>query len=134
MFLSGLSGSRKTEINLYTSNHFGDKVQLEDPDFMNLFKVYCNDPIEARYILTPAMMERIKSLSTQVEGDLYLSFKNDKVSVLMNSGKNNFEVGEFKSIGINNNEILVGFYEDLCSQLSIIDDLKLNVKIWKNNL
>ncbi len=129
----GMVGSKHTDIDLYTSNDFGRKVTLEDPEFMKLFTIYCHDQIEARYILTPAMMDRIKRLATEREGNLFFSFKNDRISVLNNSGKNNFEVSHFKSISKNDNQILIGFYKDLCNQLSIINDLKLNINIWHKN-
>ena len=32
-------------------------IKLEDPEFEKLFAVYGDDQIEARYILTPALMQ-----------------------------------------------------------------------------
>ncbi|NDV70236.1 DUF3137 domain-containing protein [Dysgonomonas sp. 25] len=109
----------------------GEKIELEDPDFMKMFKVYGADQIEARYILTPALMERIKNLAIRTKGEFYISFYDNRITVANNSGKNNFEVKTFKSISKDNNKMLVDFYQDICDQLAIIDDLKLNIKIWK---
>ena len=39
----------------------GDLVSLENPDFEKSFAVYSQDQIEARYLLTPALMEKIQS-------------------------------------------------------------------------
>jgi len=130
---AGLAGSRAVDIDLYTSNTFGSKVLLEDPEFSKMFTVYSDDQTEARYILTPALMERLKTLNTRTNGDLFISFKNDRVSVLNNNGKNNFEAGMFKSMTKNDNKMLMDFYTDLCDQLLIIDDLKLNINIWNKN-
>lgn len=129
----GLAGTRTTDIDMYTSNDFGPKVTLEDPEFSKLFNVYCYDQVEARYILTPALMERIKTLATRTKGDLFMSFKNNRISILNNSGINNFEPGRFNSISKNDNKLLLDFYTDLHNQLSIIDDLKLNINIWNKN-
>jgi len=130
---ANLAGARTTDIGMYTSNKFGTKVILEDPEFTKLYDVYCNDQTEARYILTPALMERLKALNTRTTGDLFISFRNDRVSVFNNNGKNNFEAGLFKSMIKNDYKMLMDFYTDLCDQLLIIDDLKLNINIWNKN-
>lgn len=39
------------------------KVALEDPEFEKIFEIYSQDQIEARYLLSPAFMERLKSLT-----------------------------------------------------------------------
>ncbi|MDO6490184.1 MULTISPECIES: DUF3137 domain-containing protein [unclassified Cellulophaga] len=129
----GMAGTRTTDIDMYTSYDFGSKVMLEDPEFSKLFNVYCNDQTEARYILTPALMDKIKSIANRTKGDLFISFKNNRISILNNSGLNNFEPGRFKSLSKNDNELLLEFYSNLHNQLSIIDDLKLNINIWNKN-
>ena len=108
----------------------GEKIQLEDPDFMKMFNVYGTDQIESRYIMTPAMMERIKQLAIRTKGQYYISFNENRITVANNSGKNNLEMGS-KSLANNDYKTLVGFYEELADQFSVIDDLKLNIKIWK---
>ena len=109
----------------------GEDVRLEDPEFMKMFNVYSNDQIEARYILTPSLMERIKELAVRTKGEFYIVFYNNKITVANNSGINNFETGYSKSITKNDNEMLIGFYTDLYNQFAIIDELKLNINIWK---
>lgn len=128
---NGLAGFfTNNEIGNYLDTP-GDKIELEDPDFMKMFKVYGGDQIEARYILTPSLMERIKNLAIRTKGQYYISFYNNKITVANNSGKNNFEVSTFKSIAKNDNKLLIDFYQEICDQLAIIDELKLNVKIWR---
>ena len=43
------------------SSRFGrlEEIELEDPEFMEHFRVYSTDQVEARYILSPSMMERL---------------------------------------------------------------------------
>jgi len=96
-----------------------------------MFNVYGEDQIEARYILTPALMERIKQLSLRTKGQYYIAFSDNRITVANNSGKNNFEIKQSKSITKDDNKMLVEFYQDLCDQFAIIDDLKLNIKIWR---
>ncbi len=39
-----------------------ERVRLEDPRFERFFEVYSSDQIEARYLLTPAFMDRLLQL------------------------------------------------------------------------
>ena len=41
-----------------------EKVELEDAKFNKIFDVYTNDQVEARYLLTTALMERMKVVCT----------------------------------------------------------------------
>ncbi|MDR1090114.1 MAG: DUF3137 domain-containing protein [Prevotella sp.] len=109
----------------------GEKIMLEDPEFMDMFNVYGTDQVEARYILTPALMERIKNLEKRTKGQFYIAFSNSKITVTNQSNSSKFGVGFFSSLTRDNNKLLVEFYENICDQFAIIDDLKLNVKIWK---
>lgn len=52
-------------------------VHLEDPEFENLFAVYADDEVEARMVLTPAMMRRMTELRKYFNRDLMLSFNGD---------------------------------------------------------
>ncbi len=121
----------KSGISQYTQTH-GEKIELEDPEFMKLFKVYGTDQVEARYILTTSMMERLKELATRIKGDeFYVSFVGNRITVANNSSRNNFEITGKRSITADDNKMLVDFYNELVNQFAIIDDLKLNIKIWK---
>ncbi len=110
-------------------NKQSSKVVLEDPEFMELFDVYCNDQITARYILTTSLMEQIKNLSRGTKkGKYFMVFNNNKVSVLYNNGTDKFETGMLTKL---KPQMLTDFYTDLCSQFSIINELKLNINIWR---
>lgn len=108
----------------------GEKVKLEDPEFMDMFEIYAEDQVEARYILTPSLMERLKELAKRTKGKFYIAFNNNKITVYNNSNSSKFGVGYFKSLTKDDNKLLVDFYSNICDQFAIIDDLKLNVKIW----
>ena len=57
---------------------FGAKfVHMEDPEFEKLFVVYADDEIEARMVLTPAMMRRMTYLRQTFKRDLMISFNGD---------------------------------------------------------
>lgn len=52
-------------------------VHLEDPEFERLFVVYADDEVEARMILTPAMMRKLTELRKSFDRDLMLSFNGN---------------------------------------------------------
>ena len=117
----------------YLTADKGEQVKLEDPEFMKMFRVYAQDQVEARYILTPSLMERLKEMAKRTKGKYLVAFYNNKITVANNSNINNFEAGYSKSLTKKENELLTGFYTDLYNQFSIIDDLKLNINIWKKS-
>lgn len=54
-------------------------VTLEDVEFEKEFVVYSTDQVEARFILSPVMIEQIKSLQSKFEKDICLSFVDNKI-------------------------------------------------------
>ncbi len=61
-----------------------DRVKLEDPEFERQFEVYGTDQIEARYLLTPAFMERLKALTSSVGASSFeCAFYQDQLLILM---------------------------------------------------
>jgi len=103
-------------------------VTLENPEFEKEFVVYSNDQVEARYILSTTMVERILELKRKYNTSVYLSFINSKVFVALQHNKNLFEP-EFKQ-SITNSDYIRTFYNELGACLSIVDDLNLNTRIW----
>jgi len=53
-------------------------IEMENPDFERAFTVHSTDPIEARYILTPTIMETMLILHEKY-GDIYFSFVDSRV-------------------------------------------------------
>lgn len=79
-------------------NWFSDKfqkletVRLEDPVFENRFEVFSSDQVEARYLLTPAFMERLLELSSLFgNADIRCSFYDDRLLLLLPSSHDRFE-------------------------------------------
>lgn len=62
------------------SGLFGNLVKLEDPRFSQRFKVYSSDQVEARYLLTSRMMERLLDLRDSL-GDFEVSFIGSWVNI-----------------------------------------------------
>lgn len=121
----------KYDTTSYLTSDKGEDVKLEDPEFMKMFKVYAADQLTARYILTPSLMERIKELAKREKGAYHIAFYNNNITVANNSGEDHFDINLSRSITDNDNQLLIEYYTDLRNQLAIIDELKLNINIWK---
>ena len=126
-----ISTGKTGDARSYLTSDMGEQVKLEDPEFMKMYRVYAHDQVEARYILTPSLMERLKELAKRTKGTFLVAFYNNKITVANHSGTNNFETKFSKSLTAKENEMLIGFYTDLYNQFAIIDELKLNINIWK---
>lgn len=106
----------------------GRLVKLENPEFEKLFAVFSTDQIEARYILTPAIMEAMVRIHKQYKRKMYLSFTGTRVYVAMSFNKNLFEP-KIMGKGVNFSDIefmfnLFGLNE------TIVHELNLNTRIW----
>lgn len=112
---------------------FGDKdvIQLENPEFNKSFVTYANDQVEARYILTPAMMERVFTLNGKSASTISLSFINSRMYIAFPMQRNYFEAPVFKTLlnpALLNEDIsVIKFMYD------IISELDLNTRIWGKN-
>lgn len=103
-------------------------VRLENPEFEKEFCVYADDQVEARYILTPSLMERILAYKRKWKSKISLSFCDSKVYVAVNMNKNLFETRIFKPLAD------YSFMEEnlrfLILLTEIVEDLNLNTRIW----
>ncbi|KJG40699.1 galanin [Photobacterium angustum] len=109
-------------------NRENKRVALENPHFEQYFSVYSNDQIEARYLLTPAMMERLVDFVTKAKNRISLSFIDNNVFIAMSSHKNYFEPALFTSS--DSLESVQAIAQDLQFVIDIVSDLDLNTRIW----
>lgn len=118
---------KDNEISTYL-NIGGEKIRLEDPEFQKLFEVYCDDQITARYVLTPAFMERLKKLNEKHKGEVYIGINNDNIVIATNRGnalmKTDYSPTAmlFQKIDL---AMVEDVYSELVAQLQMIDTLKL---------
>jgi hypothetical protein len=105
----------------------GQLVKLESPDFEKAFAVYGEDQVEARYILTPALMERILALRESFGDGLALSFAGSKLFLAMPMGRNLFEVD---GSSIESPGLLDRVFSDMSALIGVVDILNLTTRIW----
>lgn len=106
----------------------GELVKLENPEFEKLYVVYSSDQVEARYILTPSIMEAMVNLYKRFSGEIYFSFVGSRVYFANSISKSMFEPNIFRS-GVNFKDVKEMF--DLFGMISaLVQELNLNTRIW----
>ncbi len=110
----------------------GQLVKLEDPEFENLFKVYSSDQIEARYILSPSMMQRIVEFRKKQTHHVFISFFNSDMYIGVWCNRNRFEPPSLfiKPDKILKPETLREYLEDIQFIADIVEQMNLNTRIW----
>ena len=104
------------------------RVKMENPDFEKVFDVFSTNQIEARYLITPSMMERMLKLDSNFKKGVTISFRNSTILVAIPDSKNRFEADVWSSL--NDMSILKSDFAVLQSLLDIVDELNLNTRIW----
>lgn len=109
----------------------GELVKLENPVFEKAFKVFSSNQVEARYILTPTMMEAMVNIQKRILRPMHFSFIGERVYCAVSFNKGLFEPRIFKS-GVKFSDVeemycLFSFIE------TIIHEMNLNTRIWSKN-
>jgi len=107
---------------------FGELIRMDDPQFEREFKVYSEDQVEARYILSPALMQRITEFKERTKKDIRLSFIGTKVFVAVSYKRALFEPSITKTVL--DFDLLLGHLRDIQLAVGIVEDLNLNTRIW----
>lgn len=108
----------------------GQLVHLEDVEFENDFVVYSTDQVEARYILSTSLMERITLLKRKMDKPIMLSFDSNRLYLGIQHPHGFLCLNKKESLLKSN--IFEKVYEDIYAAIGIVEDLNLNTKIWKN--
>ncbi len=105
------------------------EVNLDDPELENSYDIYSNDPTTAFYIFSPSLMERVKTLQKEWDQKVFMGFKGSKMylSIPFYDGVFEPHVGAEEGVEDQLREI----FNDLDAVFGIVDDLKLNERIWK---
>ncbi len=102
------------------------KVVLESNEFNNIYEVFAEDQVEARYFLTTSMMDRLINIY-KCGQNINLSVVNNNIAVVKQTKKDMFEPDINKPLNDVNS-----YYEVLMQTKTILDfitDLKLDVNV-----
>lgn len=106
-------------------NRFGggrdmDRVKLESPDFEKAFEVYSTDQVEARFLLTPDLMQRLVDLETVFHGaGLRCAFVDGEMFVALEGG-DLFEPGSMYT-PLDNPDRVRDLLDDFAAVFNLID-------------
>lgn len=104
-----------------------EKIQLENPNFNNMFTVRASDMQLGYYLLTPQLVEKIMELKQSTNGNIIACFKNGYLHIFINDGKDSFEPNI-------NNVNLMGdiqkFMQDFTLVSGTIDVLDINNSVY----
>jgi len=103
-------------------------VKMDSPEFEKEFVVYSSDQIEARYILSHSLMKRLLSFKNKSKHPVYISFVGESIHMAIEYNKDLFEPSVFRSLL--EYKIAMEYVQTLHLAIGIIDELKLNEKLW----
>ena len=102
-----------------------DRVRLEDPRFEDRYQVYGNDQVDARALLTPAVMERVMELESHASGApprLLAEPGRLWVSIPKDDSENQFEPPSLSQpVSMGGEQQLSELSRDLGSVLRLVD-------------
>ncbi|MCL1921472.1 MAG: DUF3137 domain-containing protein [Kiritimatiellaeota bacterium] len=103
----------------------GKVITLESPEFARMFTVYAQDAIEARYILTPNIMERMIAIQRRFPGKVAFAFHDSSVYIAIPSKTDFFEIPrtlDFAGVS--------ALYAEFALFFDLVHELNLTLRIW----
>ena len=112
------------------ANNFSqdELVRMDNTKFEKAFVVYSTNQIEARYILSHTIMEKLLTFKKKSQQDIYISFVGEDIHMAIYYNKDMFEPSVFKSLL--EYKVAMEYVDTLHLALGIVEELKLNQKLW----
>ena len=112
------------------ANNFSrnDLIKMDNVEFEKEFVVYGTDQIEARYILSHTLMQKILNFKKRSKHPLNISFKGGNLYMAIEYNKDLFEPSVFHSLL--KYKIAMEYVQTLHLAIGIVEELKLNQKLW----
>ena len=102
-------------------------VTMEDPEFEEIFATVSTDQVDARYVLSTAMVRRFVELNKRFPGMRAL-FRDEKLVLALPRNRDLFEPSLYRRA---QSSAQIGeFVKDIKSLLQIVDEMNLNTRIW----
>ena len=105
-----------------------EKIKMESIDFNKMFKTYTTNDETAFYILTPHIMEKLMAIQNKYKGFCSFSFIDNIMYFSLYNNIDTFELRLNKKI---DEKFLNSLGDDIQTMKEIVDELKLNVNIFK---
>ena len=105
------------------------RTELEDVEFNKKFDVFTNDEVDARYLITPSFMERLKNMKTAfLASSVSCAFYGNLLIIALPTNKDLFSICSLDK-PIDDSKQYFQMYEEIVSIIKLIDHFKLNQKI-----
>jgi len=101
---------------------------MDDTEFEKEFVIYSSDQIEARYILSHSLMKKLLHFQNKSDHPVYISFVGNHIHMAVYYNKDLFEPSVFRSLL--EYKIAMEYVKTLHLAIGIVDELKLNQKLW----
>ncbi len=119
--------NKNFDFQLSTSDfHGGERVELDNPAFNDLFDIYTTDTVQAFYVLSPSFIERLTLLAQKA--DFTFSLIQGQLYIAISMNKKLLEPTIFRSLL--EFRVYEEYLDDLLLVFGIVEDLSLNTRIW----
>lgn len=109
---------------------FNDRNNLlEDVEFSKKYYLFSTDPVEARYLVTTAFMERFKKLEKKLKTErIQCIFHEGKIILAIKSKTNRFEIADLRK-RVDSPTLFKKFFYEFTAIMDIIDLFKFDEEI-----
>lgn len=125
-------GFGNSRVNNWGEKNKYKKVEMEDTEFNKMFRIYAQNEHDAFYILTPALMEKIKKLASCVNGKLLLCFIDNELHIGLYNYKDSFEHSVYKKI--DEEKINDDISKDIKIITNFVDELDLDNSLFRREV
>lgn len=105
------------------------RIELEDMEFNEMFRVLCQDDHEAYYLLTPQFMSLLKDLYHRMDGSFMLGFIDNRLHVAIHTGQDAMEPKIFDDIDLR--AVQQEVQKEIRLITDLIDHLALDRELFK---
>lgn len=103
-------------------------VKMDNIAFEKEFVIYSDNQVEARYILSHSLMQRLFNFQKKTKHSLYVSFNQNNIYLAIAYKKDLFEPSIFHSLL--RYKVAMEYIETLHLAIGIVEELQLNNRIW----
>ncbi|EAU01414.1 DUF3137 domain-containing protein [Campylobacter curvus] len=107
----------------------GERAKMDNVEFERFYDVYTSDQINARYALTPNLMQQILALQAGFDCPVNIVLSKSKILMAIDKRENSFEPD--LNVPLTDNGAIRGYIAEIASFVAIVKELNLNRKIWK---
>ena len=102
--------------------------KTEDAQFNKMFKCFCQNEVEAFYLLTPGVMQGLMRLASQSDGKIMVGFVDNQLHVAINSHKDHLEPPIYHSP---NDSDIMEIQREIDAVTSFVKGMNLDRQIYK---